>query len=227
MISKKTQKYKKLFGFTLAEVLITLGIIGVVAALTIPIIINKISKVERNTHVKKMYSIINNALNFIKSNNNGTLIGLFPDSTTTINLLAQQLNYNKLCPNMIADGCKSSGVYNYLKNGSWDYSNSSAIILNTGEIIAIYKDYATNGWSTCNSTELISEPYCFVVDIDINGDKQPNQIGTDIFEFFVTKNYMTAETPKTNIYGGHSCDITQGTATGQMCTYNVLMGINY
>ena len=47
--------------FTLAEVLITLGIIGVVAALTIPTLIAKHQKKVFATRVKQTYSIVSNA----------------------------------------------------------------------------------------------------------------------------------------------------------------------
>ena len=49
-------------GFTLAEVLITLGIIGVVAALTIPALMVKHQKKVFATKVKQTYSIVSNAL---------------------------------------------------------------------------------------------------------------------------------------------------------------------
>ena len=52
------------FGFTLAEVLITLGIIGVVAALTIPTLVTNYQKETTAKKVKKFYSMINNALQF-------------------------------------------------------------------------------------------------------------------------------------------------------------------
>ena len=42
--------------FTLAEVLITLGIIGVVAALTLPTVINNVHHKELETALKKQYS---------------------------------------------------------------------------------------------------------------------------------------------------------------------------
>ena len=42
-------------GFTLAEVLITLGIIGVVAALTLPSIVAHQRKVEDSSRLKKFY----------------------------------------------------------------------------------------------------------------------------------------------------------------------------
>lgn len=50
------------FGFTLAEVLITLGIIGVVAAMTLPALVQNYQKQAAATKVKKFYNIINNAL---------------------------------------------------------------------------------------------------------------------------------------------------------------------
>ena len=45
-------------GFTLAEVLITLGIIGVVAAMTIPSLITKYQKKAIETKFKEDFSII-------------------------------------------------------------------------------------------------------------------------------------------------------------------------
>ena len=52
----------KKFAFTLAEILITLGIIGVVAALTIPSIIQNYKKSVIETSVKKFYTNINQAI---------------------------------------------------------------------------------------------------------------------------------------------------------------------
>lgn len=57
MKSKKTKK-----GFTLAEVLITLGIIGVVATMTLPTVINKYRRNVVATRLAKFYSIMNQAL---------------------------------------------------------------------------------------------------------------------------------------------------------------------
>lgn len=49
-------------GFTLAEVLITLGIIGIVATLTLPNLIHSYKKVETETRIARFYSTINNAI---------------------------------------------------------------------------------------------------------------------------------------------------------------------
>ena len=57
-------------GFTLAEVLITLGIIGVVAALTIPSLIQTHKRVEVAAKLKQIYSLMNQAI-LISEKDNG------------------------------------------------------------------------------------------------------------------------------------------------------------
>lgn len=52
---------KKRFGFTLAEVLITLGIIGVVAAMTIPTLMQNTNNVRFASQFKKSLSTVNQA----------------------------------------------------------------------------------------------------------------------------------------------------------------------
>ena len=52
----------KKFGFTLAEVLITLGVIGIVAALTLPSVVANYQKQKTVSFVKKFYNEINNAI---------------------------------------------------------------------------------------------------------------------------------------------------------------------
>lgn len=55
-------KLFKLKSFTLAEVLITLGIIGVVSALTIPTLMTKINSAQIKTKFKKEISVLNQAV---------------------------------------------------------------------------------------------------------------------------------------------------------------------
>src|SRR5574344_1670122 len=50
------EKSKKSLAFTLAEVLIVLGIIGIVAALTIPTLMANVQKQQYVTALKKFYS---------------------------------------------------------------------------------------------------------------------------------------------------------------------------
>ena len=53
---------KKKAAFTLAEVLITLGIIGIIAAMTLPMLIASYKKQEVEVRLKKFYSTFSNAL---------------------------------------------------------------------------------------------------------------------------------------------------------------------
>ena len=53
---------KKKIAFTLAEVLITLGIIGVVAAMTLPVLIQNNINRTVETRLAKFYSVFNQAL---------------------------------------------------------------------------------------------------------------------------------------------------------------------
>ena len=57
------------FGFTLAEVLITLGIIGVVAAMTIPTLITNYQKRETVTRLKSAYAQLQQAIKLSESDN--------------------------------------------------------------------------------------------------------------------------------------------------------------
>ena len=53
---------KRCYGFTLAEVLITLAIIGVVAALSIPAVISNSQQQEFKTGLRKAVSVLNSAI---------------------------------------------------------------------------------------------------------------------------------------------------------------------
>ena len=62
MKKKGENKMTKRLGFTLAEVLITLGIIGVVAAMTIPTLISNTNGAQFKTAYKKALSTLNQAV---------------------------------------------------------------------------------------------------------------------------------------------------------------------
>ena len=75
---------KKKHAFTLAEVLITLGIIGVVAAMTLPVLTAKyrISVVE--TYLKRFYTNMNQAVKLSVLDNGDTKYWVFPDDNDGI-----------------------------------------------------------------------------------------------------------------------------------------------
>lgn len=72
---------KRQIGFTLAEVLITLGIIGVVAAVTIPTLISQIAEKQDIAKLKEVASILNQATIQI-TNDYGSLRNLCENEDT-------------------------------------------------------------------------------------------------------------------------------------------------
>lgn len=61
----------KICGFTLAEVLITLAIIGIVAAMTLPALIGKVDMYVRKQQFKKVYTTLTNVLERSFADNDG------------------------------------------------------------------------------------------------------------------------------------------------------------
>ena len=72
----------KRFGFTLAEVLITLGIIGVVAAMTIPTLISNTNGAQFKTAYKKALSTLNQAVLMNLAMDDTDFSNLKPDAVT-------------------------------------------------------------------------------------------------------------------------------------------------
>ena len=102
-------------GFTLAEVLVTLMIIGVIAAMTIPSLMQSTAQQEFRAAFKKAVSMINQAvtLNYALDGRDAT------DYSTTnfLHLMTQRLNV------MSMDGTTAM----YTADGMWFYPTSGAI----------------------------------------------------------------------------------------------------
>lgn len=87
---------KKISGFTLAEVLITLGIIGVVAALTIPVLMNYYAKNSTVTKLQKSYTILSQAIKLSEQDNGPTSQWSFPSTANDpVTMLAWYNTYLK------------------------------------------------------------------------------------------------------------------------------------
>lgn len=138
--------------FTLAEVLITLGIIGVVAAMTLPALINNHRDKELITRVKKTYSALNQALELAQAHyaTPGDNSALFSSGKTSAELtkeMAEYFNGARYCEaGTNAKDCKNLSYT--IKYATLNQSGSSGaavtnltanprIVLNDGSIIAM------------------------------------------------------------------------------------------
>lgn len=171
-------------GFTLAEVLITLGIIGVVCAMTIPTLMQNQQEQATVSQLKKFYSTLSSAFTLaVQDNGTPDQWGLTSGgvaSKTILDNLATHLKVTKNCG--YGTGCFPTDVtYKRLEGGydsdstPWDnYTSGSRLQLNDGSIIQlIYTSPAST-----------SDRYAVIL-VDINGFKNPNQMGVDAFDFIM------------------------------------------
>ncbi len=184
--------------FTLAEVLITLAIIGIVAALTIPTVVKNYQKTEALTKLKKAYSAFANATNLavaehgpirgweIKDYNDG---GTGKGSIDFANkYLVPYLKVSNNCENKTTGLCQAE--WNYLNRTGQGFHDSrySRFYLNDGTLIVLlarnYIDYDNN----------LYYQYAYVY-IDINGQKKPNMFGKDVFRFIYYIHYGPPNDP--------------------------------
>lgn len=148
--------------FTLAEVLITLGIIGVVAAMTIPNLIANTQKRQTIVKLKKVYSTLNNAYR-LSSNEMGDSMAW------NFDLSAKDVWIEYMAPFVTGTICTTNtgGCAKY-KNSrcvgcAYSYQMTPAVILQDGTYIMLAKD---NG---------------LLIQVDLNGPAKPNTYGKDIF----------------------------------------------
>ena len=162
--------------FTLAEVLVTLGIIGVIAAMTIPSLIKSFEEKSNNTKAKKAYSAISSAWNQYRSDKGGNVVGTFTDRFSLKDeFLKSQFSY-------IKETSPGINVYTYQRLYSYDNNSiNSGIITLDGIFIGI-----ANTDGNCNLQGY--SDYCSQVLIDVNASKGPNKMGYDVFYISLTKN---------------------------------------
>lgn len=174
-------------GFTLAETLITIGIIGIVAAMTLPVVIAKYQEIEFTTAFKKIYSEVQNSIDYITLSNGITEcytympkgVGSYQRKTQD----CEQLFSNIVEKLQLTKGRDS------LRNL---YTDSSTVYANGGEAInrtcsydtmLRYSDiYITKNGMTLFLNSITSTS----IIIDVNGEKGPNKWGYDTFFMMLT-----------------------------------------
>lgn len=183
---------KKSIAFTLAEVLIVLGIIGIIAEITIPTLVADIKENINRTALKKYYSVLSNATNLIKNDNGGTLKNLCSTNNCFRDLFKTKLSYTKECSQGDVTGkCWASSWKTLDNNAGWDLNNggggfAAGLILNDGMYMT-FEWAQVNGSGACTLDDegLGNNTQCFVSTVDVNGSKSPNKMGYDIFRFYV------------------------------------------
>ena len=180
--------FKNKKGFTLAEVLVTLGIIGIVSAMTVPTLMQNYQKKSYVTQLHKVYNELNQALVQYQTDKNAvnlTEAGLNSISSFG-NLFKSYFKIVQDCGNertpCFANSYKKiSGV-----NAGFQCSNN-CVVLASGAAIGTYSNIGTYGNNTI-----------IPIVVDTNGAKGPNILGRDAFYILLYKNGVLDDMLATN-----------------------------
>jgi prepilin-type N-terminal cleavage/methylation domain-containing protein len=214
----------KKIGFTLAEVLITIGIVGVVASVTIPTVIKNTEKKDTVAKVKEIYSILAQATTQINNDCGGSINNCLtnpnasgydiPTTRQVANLYKAKLSIAKDCTNGTTVGCMANLVYKLFDGTDyWNLSDPSYFLgFTLLDGIAMDVKWSGPGGSV--------PKYIFGFLVDINGTKAPNILGKDVFVF-------TYDTSKNNTMtvGNPSGDCGVGSFGTDCSGYIIQKGI--
>ena len=234
---------KRKVAFTLAEVLITLGIIGVVAALTLPTLISNYQKRVYVNQLKKSVSSLSNGFKLMMAKDGVTELKdteAFSGITVTS------------CANFDDDTCKSllDAIHNTFAGVTYEKINVN------------YRYLSVSTYSTLNDKPILRFPdgsYIYNLQfrkspagytsgtmggymgnfmLDVNGSKNPNTFGRDIFTLYIgnngiiypegsqaTSEVQTNGNPNTNYWrttNNEPFSCRAGSIVGQGCAGRVL-----
>jgi len=169
-------KYK---AFTLAEVLITIGVIGVVAAITLHTVIIKIQNYQLEVAFKKSYSTLSQAINMYQADNGELLSaeniynGLIHGGPEHIkNIFKKYIEEGAKIDKSKIGGYKNY-PNNYGINSYYTINTYANYVMKDGSFLYIVLDYGKKDVQMLN--------------VDVNGYKKPNRAGYDLFSFYIDK----------------------------------------
>ena len=163
-------------GFTLAEVLVTLGIIGVVSAMTVPSLMQNYQRQSYVTQLHKVYNEMQQAIVQYQTDRNAvnlTEAGLTSNAAIQ-SFIKSYFKVIKECEEL--EGCFASD-YKILNGGSANFGKLKSFVLASGASIR----------PTLNASDGDIGVYFAV---DVNGPKGPNILGRDCFFIFIFNNGM-------------------------------------
>lgn len=232
---------QRLKAFTLAEVLITLGIIGIIAAITIPALIQNTQNLEYKSALKKDYAVLSQAIEQLKYENGGNLANLvtFGYRNALMIRLKPYLSYIKSCNATSAGtsdlftteaGCWHTNIADTKRLNNTPAvsiasdiyplgSNDGGVILNDGAFLITCYQHTACGMSTG-----LYNNYCGYALLDVNGLKAPNTQGRDIFAFRILIDRIIpwgAPGDTATMQNNYTSDCT---TIGNGCAYEYLVG---
>lgn len=174
---------KKNLAFTLAEVLITLGVIGVVSAMTIPTLVSNYRKRQLEVQIKGTYSSIQQAMKYAEDDgfapdsiliNNDDSLKQFFDNSLSQHMKFEQVIINKR-PNEDDEVYKiyypSGNLYGDIGGKNIRFTIAKGAVV----YICVYNaKYSRERFGLDTNSDTL------VFFFDANGENRPNIMGTDV-----------------------------------------------
>ncbi len=228
----KLTNLKSKQGFTLAEVLITLAIIGVVAAISIPSVISNSQQQEFKTGLRKAVSVLNSAITM-----NMALDGESPyDNANLYGFLMKHMAVTKSTTDSrtlffvksgwqnaafyTTDGMRFEFRYGGTEHGNFKLYENPSIYACSSNMVStknIYNDGNRQSCGGCGSYGLNSnsdnttKSPCAIT-VDVNGDRKPNPDNASCMEESCAKAYKYSDAKGTKLTDLFSIMITDKVA---------------
>lgn len=176
---RKKMNRTKFSAFTLAETLLTLGIIGVIAAMTIPGL-QQHHQLQTNVALaQKAYSTLANVTKELKLENGSVRMWDLNSAKAIADLYKTKLNY------VGAPDASETYDVKQLNNSaaglSGDMFNQDSAFV-TADGMLYFIEAASISKSCSGDT---AKDACFHIRVDTNGMKGPNTVGLDVLQFVV------------------------------------------
>ena len=224
MIFEIKPKPKK--GFTLAEVLITLGIIGVISAMVIPQLQASVRKQQLRTKFLKIYSMLQQTFKTMEAND----VSLDSESYRLeqngffYQTFAKYIKHTQTCYGNYKFPCYNPSTNKYKSiDGkstiSGDFFDDGQIVLLDGTLLLI-----ENAANSQSSTVPI------IIFADLNScNNLPNRLGYDLFAFqFVNNQLLPMGAEGTKYTGDDLCKKSgSGPYNGMSCSYKAMNDPSY
>lgn len=243
----KKHQFKReitIFAFSLADVLITLGIIGVVASMTMPTLIQNYQKTQYASQLKKIYSEFSQAYNLIIMDAGGSILNNpnfncsescnYSEAAKAMDEFAEKIKVIRNCG--LETGCWHEspikclgGTANYLSkpDSEWANQRGKAILVDGTMVMVGILDNSCAYNPSESAVAPMAKSVCGWIQVDLNGKSPPNTYGRDFFDFWITVNGIY---PVGIFNDGTNCQITSSIEkTSAGCTAKVLQegSMNY
>ena len=204
--------------FTLAEVLITIGIIGVVAAITIPSLMTSYKARRLRSQFLKSYSVVQQAIRLMEADGEESFNALDYDRSTGEAFYKAFLKYVTGATDCGAFNKKNISCYNTAKDYEQKYKNLTGTSTISGEFFDDGQILLADGTLLLfEQPQGVDRLWIFM---DINGvNEKPNRLGYDLFALQMTDKGLKAMGDADTTYVGDAYCSTTGTGAwnGMSC----------